>query len=59
MMKSPRALVPIALLFLILAVGLSVSVYADISSPVKIALFALGFGCGVALGGFLVTKRLT
>jgi hypothetical protein len=49
-MKSNNAVVGIALLFLILAVATSVTLWADVSSPVKIGMFAFGFGAGIAAG---------
>ena len=49
-MKSNNAMVGIALLFLILATTASVAIWEDVSSPVKIGMFAFGFGSGVAVG---------
>jgi hypothetical protein len=55
-MKSYNAVVGIALLFLILAVASSVTLWADASSPVKIGMFAFGFGAGIA-AGTLIARR--
>jgi H+/Cl- antiporter ClcA len=55
-MKSKNALVATALLFLALAAGTSVSIWGGISSPVKIAMFAFGFSCGIAVGT-LIARR--
>ena len=49
-MKSNTAVTGISLLFLILATASSVIVWADVSSPVKIGMFAFGFGAGIAAG---------
>jgi hypothetical protein len=49
-MKSNNALIGTALLFLILAVASSVSLWSDVSSPVKIGMYAFGFATGVAVG---------
>lgn len=55
-MKSNKALVGIALLFLILATVSSVTLWGDISSAVKIGMFAFGFGSGVT-SGTLIARR--
>ena len=55
-MKSNNAVVGIALLILILAVAASVTLWADVSSPVKIGMFAFGFGAGIA-AGTLIARR--
>ena len=55
-MKSNNAVVGIALLILILAVAASVTLWADVSSPVKIGMFAFGFGAGIA-AGMLIARR--
>ena len=49
-MKSNRALVTTALLFLLMAVASSVTLWGSITSPVKIAMFAFGFSAGIAVG---------
>lgn len=56
-MKSNNAVVGIALLFLTLAVAASAAVWGDVSSPVKIGMFAFGFGSGIATGT-LIARRL-
>jgi len=55
-MKSNNMLVGIALLFLILAVATSVAIWGDVSTPVKIGMFAFGFGSGIAAGN-LIARR--
>jgi hypothetical protein len=55
-MKSNNMLVGVALLFLILATATSVAIWGDVSSPVKIGMFAFGFGSGVAVGT-LIARR--
>jgi hypothetical protein len=54
--KSNNAQVGIALLFLILATVSSVVIWSEVSLAVKIGMFALGFGSGVALGT-LIARR--
>ncbi|HSL29547.1 MAG TPA: hypothetical protein VK900_10140 [Anaerolineales bacterium] len=55
-MKSNTSLIVIALLALILAVASSVIVWDDVGSPVKIAMYALGFGSGVGVGGLMARR---
>jgi hypothetical protein len=55
-MKSNTAVTGIALLFLILATASSVTVWADVSSPARIGMFAFGFGAGIA-AGTLIARR--
>ena len=55
-MKSTNTLIGISLLFLILAAATSVAIWGDVSSPVKIGMFAFGFGSGVA-AGTLIARR--
>lgn len=49
-MKSNNVLIGLALLFLVLAASISVISWADVSSAVKIGMFAFGFGSGVTTG---------
>ena len=49
-MKSSRRLVGVALMFLALAVALSVVIWQETSLAAMVGLFALGFGCGMAAG---------
>lgn len=56
-MKSDHALILMALVFLGIATGLSVVLWSDISSPVKIGMFACGFGAGVAAGSLIARRR--
>lgn len=55
-MKSNNSLVAAALLFLIMAVSSSVTLWGDVASPVKIAMFAFGFSSGIAVGT-LIARR--
>jgi hypothetical protein len=55
-MKSNNALIGMALLFLILAVSASITLWSDVSSPVKIGMYAFGFATGVAVGT-LIARR--
>jgi glycerol uptake facilitator-like aquaporin len=55
-MKSNKALLATALLFLVLAVASSVALWSDVSSPVKIGMFAFGFGAGIVVGT-LIARR--
>ena len=56
-MKSKRSLIGIAILFLALAVTSSITLWAGVSTPARIAMFAFGFGSGVATGGYLARNR--
>lgn len=56
-MKSNRALVTTALLFLLMAAASSVTLWGSITSPVKIAMFAFGFSAGIAVGT-LIARRM-
>ncbi|HET9908332.1 MAG TPA: hypothetical protein VFQ23_16915 [Anaerolineales bacterium] len=56
-MKSNNALVSLGLLFLIIAVTSSVTLWGDVSSPVKIAMFACGFSAGIAIGTLIARRR--
>jgi hypothetical protein len=55
-MKSNNALTGTALLFLIMAVAASVSLWGSMPSPMKIGMFAFGFGAGIAIGT-LIARR--
>jgi hypothetical protein len=55
-MKSNNVLVGMGLLFLILATASSVVIWGEVSSAVKIGMFAFGFGSGVAVGT-LIARR--
>jgi hypothetical protein len=56
-MKSNNALIVMALVFLIFATASSVVLWADVSSPVKIGMFACGFGAGVMVGTWIARRR--
>jgi hypothetical protein len=55
-LKSNSALVTIALLSLMLAVISSVVIWGEVSSAVKIGMFALGFSAGVAVGAWIARR---
>jgi hypothetical protein len=55
-MKSNNALIVLALLCLMLATVASVTLWGDISSPVKIGMFAFGFGAGTTVAT-LIARR--
>jgi hypothetical protein len=55
-MKSNNAVIMIALLFLVCATAVSVTIWGGVSSTVKIGLFAFGFGAGIAVGT-LIARR--
>lgn len=56
-MKSNNALIVISLLSLVLAVVTSTVVWGDITSAVKIGMYAFGFATGVAAGALIVKRR--
>lgn len=55
--KTKRNLIPVALLFLVIATVFSVTIWPEVSSAAKIAFFCTGFASGVATGGFLAARR--
>jgi hypothetical protein len=57
-MKSKNALIATALLFLVMAVTTSVVLWGDVSSPVKIGMFAFGFSSGIAVGTLIARRSL-
>lgn len=57
-MKSNNALIATALLFLVMAVTTSVVLWGDVSSPVKIGMFAFGFSSGIAVGTLIARRSL-
>ena len=56
-MKSNNALIGMALLFLIIAVSTSITLWGDVSSPVKIGMFACGFSAGIAVGTLIARRK--
>jgi hypothetical protein len=56
-MKSNTFVVGVGLLFLLFAVAASITLWTDVPLPVKIGMFALGFGSGVAVGT-LIARRV-
>ena len=56
MVKSRNTLVGLSLMFLILAVAFSLTIWPGVSLAAKIGFFVLGVGSGVALGGWLATR---
>ena len=55
-MKSNSALIGMGLLFLVIAVSSSITLWGDVSLPVKIGMFACGFSAGIAVGT-LIARR--
>ena len=55
-MKSNNTLIAIALLCLIAATAASITLWGNVSSPVKLGMFAFGFGTGIAAGA-LIARR--
>jgi hypothetical protein len=55
-MKSNNAVIMIALLFLVFATAASITIWGDVSSPVKIGMFTFGFSAGIAVGT-LIARR--
>lgn len=58
-MKSNNVLIGIALVFLALAVTVSATVWGDISSAVKIGMYAFGFSTGIAAGVIFSRRKET
>lgn len=56
-MKSKNTLITTALLFLLLAMASSITLWGQVSSPVKIGMFACGFSAGVAVGVLIARRR--
>ena len=57
MRRHRRGLVPTALLFLVLAAALSVTIWADVSPAAKLAFFCFGFASGSAAGGHIALRK--
>jgi hypothetical protein len=55
-MKSNRSLIAIALFCLVVAAVSSAIIWAEVPSPVKLGMFAFGFGPGVTVGT-LIARR--
>jgi hypothetical protein len=56
-MKSKNMLVALSLMFLLLATILSVVIWSDVPSAVKIAFFAFGYGSGITTGTWLIKRQ--
>jgi len=56
-MKSQNALIVLSISFLLFAAVVSVVIWPDVSSPVKIAFFAFGYGAGVTTGAWMAKHR--
>ena len=57
MRRHRKGLVPTALMFLVVAAALSVTIWADVSPAAKIAFFCFGFASGAAAGGQIALRR--
>jgi len=55
-MKSNKSLIATGLLFLAMAVTISTILWSDVTSPVKIAMYAFGFSTGIMVGA-LIARR--
>jgi hypothetical protein len=55
-MKSNSMMIPLSILFFILAAALSLVFWADVSLAAKIGLFVLGFGSGLTTGQWLAKR---
>lgn len=56
-MKSKNVLVAFAVMFLFLAVTMSVVIWSDVSSAAKIAFFAFGYGAGITTGAWMARPK--
>ena len=56
-MKSKNVLVVLALVFLILAITVSLTIWSDVSMAAKIAFFAFGYGAGVTTGARMTSRQ--
>lgn len=52
-MKSKTTFLGLAILWLVIALALSLVIWEHVSLPAKIGLFALGFASGISLGVWL------
>jgi len=57
MAKPNKGLLPVAIMFLVIATVFSVTIWPEVSSAAKIAFFCTGVGCGVAGAGYLAARR--
>jgi len=55
-MKSNKSLTATALLFLAMAVTTSTILWSEVTSPVKIGMYAFGFSTGIMVG-ILIARR--
>ena len=55
-MKSPNTLIGLSIMFLLIAVALSLTIWNDVSLVAKIGFFVFGFGSGVTAGRWLVER---
>jgi len=55
-MKSPRTLIGLSIMFFLIAVALSLTIWNDVSLAAKIGFFVFGFGSGVTAGRWLVER---
>jgi uncharacterized protein YebE (UPF0316 family) len=57
-MKSKNVLVASSIVFLLLAVILSVIVWSDVPTSAKIAFFAFGYGAGITTGAWVARRQI-
>jgi hypothetical protein len=55
-MKSSNTFLVLSIIFLVIAVALSLAIWSDVSLAGKIAFFALGFGSGIAAGQWIAKR---
>ena len=55
-MKSSNTFLVLSIIFLVVAVALSLAIWGNVSLPAKIAFFALGFGSGIAAGQWIAKR---
>jgi hypothetical protein len=55
-MKSGNTFLALSIIFLIVAVALSLAIWSEVSLPAKITFFALGFGSGIAAGQWIAKR---
>jgi hypothetical protein len=56
-MRHRTASIPLAVMFFVFAAAFSVIFWPEVSLAAKIAFFATGVGCGIAIGRFTAERR--
>lgn len=55
-MKSPNTLIGLSIMFFLIAIALSLTIWNDVSLAAKIGFFVFGFGSGVTAGSWLAKR---